>query len=174
MRPRHTENWLMPSFIIIITAHSQHVSPQGLPFTTHRPVLEMRKILSLILLGLLQILPFTLFADENFAMKYRSWVIEMEGQERGPFARLRWFCNDGTVFPQQLYACTDHGGGYPHGELSKKTLELRQQGYLVANVLLNRLGKSHLQHDHHPWYLRTGDVRDLVQDVGIYRKRARS
>jgi len=97
----------------------------------------MRQISSLIFVGLLQILSFTLFAGENPAenMKYRSWVNEMKGQERGPFSRLRWFCNDGSVFPPQPYACKDRGGGYQHGEWSEKTMELRRQGYLVANVL---------------------------------------
>jgi hypothetical protein len=59
----------------------------------------------------------------------------MKGQERGPFARLRWFCNDGTISPPQSYACRGHGGGYQHGQWNEKTLELREQGFLVANIL---------------------------------------
>ena len=97
----------------------------------------MRRFLILILVGLVQIVPVSLSADESLSdiLEYRSWINEMEGLERGPFSRLRWFCNDGTVFPPRPYACGDHGGGYQHGEWSKKTLELREQGYLVANVL---------------------------------------
>ncbi len=97
----------------------------------------MRQFLSLILTGLLQIIPITLFADQtpDDILKYRAWVGEMEERERGPFSRLRWFCNDGTVFPPRSYACGDRGGGYQHGQWSAKTLELRKQGYLVANVL---------------------------------------
>lgn len=67
--------------------------------------------------------------------RYRGWIEEMKGLERGPFSRLRWFCNDGTVFPPRSYACREHGGGHQHGEWSDKTLELRDQGFLVANVL---------------------------------------
>ena len=97
----------------------------------------MRGFLILILVGLIQIVPASLSADEALSdiLEYRSWISEMEDLERGPFSRLRWFCNDGTVFPPKSYACKDHGGGYQHGEWSKKTLELREQGYLVANVL---------------------------------------
>lgn len=97
----------------------------------------MRKTLSLILFGLVLAVPGTLFADAASAdiSKYRGWVSEMKGQERGPFSRLRWFCDDGVVMSPQAYACKDHGGGYQHGEWSEKTRELRQQGYLVANVL---------------------------------------
>lgn len=97
----------------------------------------MRQFLILTLMGLLQVVPITLLADENPTeiLKYRGWINEMEGLERGPFSRLRWFCNDGTVLPPRSYACKDHGGGHQHGEWSEKTLELRGQGYLVANVL---------------------------------------
>ena len=73
-------------------------------------------------------------APENVD-RYRGWIEEMKGLDRGPFSRLRWFCNDGTVFPPRSYACREHGGGHQHGEWSEKTVELRDQGYLVANVL---------------------------------------
>ena len=97
----------------------------------------MRQFLSLVLIGLLQTVPFTIYADESTddISKYRVWVDEMKGLDRGPFSRLRWFCNDGSVMPPRAYACKDHGGGHEHGEWSEKTLELRRQGYLVANVL---------------------------------------
>jgi len=97
----------------------------------------MHRFSGLFVILLALILPAALYADEisTDRSEYRAWIIEMEGLERGPFSRLRWFCNDGTVLPLQSYACNDHGGGYQHGEWSKKTLQLRDQGYLVANVL---------------------------------------
>ena len=97
----------------------------------------MRQYLSLILTGLLQIFPVALFSDDSSGdtLEYREWVDEMKALERGPFSRLRWFCNDGTVLPPKSPACRDHGGGHQHGQWSDKTLELRRRGYLVANVL---------------------------------------
>ncbi len=97
----------------------------------------MRQCLYLILIGFLQIAPVSLSADQgsNDFLQYRSWITEMQGLERGPFSRLRWFCNDGTVLPPKSYACKDHGGGHQHGEWSEKTLKLREQGFLVANIL---------------------------------------
>ena len=101
----------------------------------------MRRCLSPVFLGLLMLISISLFASESAnetpkdVLKYRGWVDEMAGQERGPFSRLRWYCNDGTVLPPKAYACNNHGGGYQHGEWSDKTRELRNQGYLVANVL---------------------------------------
>ena len=90
----------------------------------------MRWFLSLLVMLLAHLLPASVYADEVSAdrSEYRAWIIEMQGLERGPFSRLRWFCTDGTVLPPKSYACKDHGGGYQHGEWSEKTLELAAAG----------------------------------------------
>jgi len=67
--------------------------------------------------------------------EYRQWIEEMKIRERGPFKQLRWFCNDGTIFPPKAYACAKHGGGHQHGDWSDKTRKLRGEGYLIANFL---------------------------------------
>ena len=59
----------------------------------------------------------------------------MKEAPRGPFSRIRWFCADGTVLPPKAYACSPHGGGVQHGEWADRTLKLRADGYLVANLL---------------------------------------
>ncbi len=46
-----------------------------------------------------------------------------------------WFCNDGEVLPPKAYACRPHGGGHQHGQWSEQTLELRDDGYFIANLL---------------------------------------
>jgi hypothetical protein len=94
----------------------------------------MRKIIFLCLLGLLSFHTISSKAasPEADIDEYRGWIEEMKELERGPFLRLRWFCNDGTVFPPQSYACRDHGGGYQHGEWNSNTVKLREQGFLVA------------------------------------------
>ena len=68
------------------------------------------------------------------AQQYRQWVEAMKTSERGPFARLRWFCNDGRVMPPKPYSCGDEGG-HQHGEWSKQTKTLRGEGYKIANLL---------------------------------------
>ena len=100
----------------------------------------MRQLLLLIFVGLLQIAPPVSASESTLAApadvsKYRAWVSEMKTLHRGPFQRLRWFCNDGTVFPPKPYPCKDRGGGHQHGQWSEKTLELREQGYLLATLL---------------------------------------
>ena len=74
-------------------------------------------------------------AGEPAETMYREWIEAMKTSERGPFARIRWFCNDGSVLPPKAYACVEHGGGHQHGEWSDKTKKLRAQGYLVATLL---------------------------------------
>ncbi len=88
-----------------------------------------------LLLILLPLLVSSLDAAATPAPDYREWIQEMKEAPRGPFARLRWFCKDGTVLPPKAYACENHGGGYQHGEWSERTRELRAKGYKVANLL---------------------------------------
>jgi hypothetical protein len=74
-------------------------------------------------------------AAQSDTSTYGEWIVEMKSADRGPFADIRWFCNDGTVLLPKPYACKGHEGGFQHGEWSARTKELRQQGYLVANLL---------------------------------------
>jgi len=69
------------------------------------------------------------------AAALKSSVDRIKLEQRGPFKRIRWFCNDGSILPTGEYVCRDHGGGHQHGEWSEQTLALRNQGYLIANVL---------------------------------------
>lgn len=65
----------------------------------------------------------------------RRWIEEMKTAERGPFSRIRWFCQDGAVLDPVPFACETHGGGAQHGEWTQRTKTLRENGYLVANIL---------------------------------------
>ncbi|MGE0483745.1 MAG: PEP/pyruvate-binding domain-containing protein [Gammaproteobacteria bacterium] len=63
-----------------------------------------------------------------------SRIQAMKDGSRGPFARIRWFCKDGTLLPPTPSACEPYGGGSQHGEWSETTNALRADGYRVANV----------------------------------------
>jgi len=69
------------------------------------------------------------------ADQYRRWIVEMKDSPRGPFAGVKWYCKDGSVFPPREYACAKHGGGVQHGEWSDRTRQMRAQGYKVATLL---------------------------------------
>ncbi len=60
----------------------------------------------------------------------------MKQNPRGPFRRIRWFCEDGAVLPPKAYACAEHGGGRQHGEWSEQTISLHKEGFPVANVMV--------------------------------------
>lgn len=65
----------------------------------------------------------------------RERIAAMKSHPRGPFARIRWFCRDGSVLPPEPFACKPFGGGSQHGEWTDEVKALRSQGYLVANIL---------------------------------------
>ncbi len=65
----------------------------------------------------------------------RAWIGAMKTEARGPFARIRWFCNDGSVLSPKPFACRDHGGGFQHGEWNERAREIRARGFSIANVL---------------------------------------
>jgi len=69
------------------------------------------------------------------AAEMRAWIEAMKTAPRGPFRRIRWFCEDGSVLPPEPYACVPHGGGVQHGEWSDRTLAIRERGYLIATLL---------------------------------------
>lgn len=75
----------------------------------------------------------------------RAWVEEMKRSERGPFARIRWFCKDGTVLPPTPYACKEHGGGSQHGEWTDRVKEMRAEGFYIANILADLDVKAFVQ-----------------------------
>ena len=67
-------------------------------------------------------------------LEARALIQQMKGSERGPFARVRWFCADGSVLPPEPHACAEHGGGYQHGELSQDARRLGELGYHVGTL----------------------------------------
>ena len=87
-------------------------------------------ILLLVLSG-----PCQTAADLPSQETSRQWIEEMKASPRGPFSRIRWFCNDGSVLPPKAYACKDRGGGVQHGEWTDRVKQLRADGYYIANVL---------------------------------------
>ena len=79
--------------------------------------------------------PFQVAADMPPRETLRQWIEEMKTSPKGPFLRIRWFCNDGSILPPKPYACKDHGGGVQHGEWTGRVKQLRADGYYIASVL---------------------------------------
>ena len=61
-------------------------------------------------------------------------VQELRENQRGPYSRIRWFCNDGTVQPPVAYACAERGGGRQHAEYSPARQRLADLGWPVGTI----------------------------------------
>lgn len=84
----------------------------------------------------------------------RQWVEEMKNAPRGPFERLAWFCEDGSIRPARA-GCSGHGGGVQHGLWNAKAKQLRDGGFAIANVFAELSGE--------PFVGRAADLRTLKQ-----------
>lgn len=77
---------------------------------------------------------------------YSQLIEQIKTNPRGPFSRIRWFCNDGSILAPRPYACRDHGGGVQHGEWNDTVKQLRQQNYLIATLLADLDPESFFKH----------------------------
>ena len=73
--------------------------------------------------------------DATAVAEARHLVAAMEANERGPYSRLRWYCNDGTVLPPTAYACREHGSGHQYAEYSPERQRLAELGWPVGTIL---------------------------------------
>ncbi len=63
----------------------------------------------------------------------RDQIEAMKTAPRGPFSRLRHFCNDGSVLPPSE-SCDPRGGGLEYGEWTDEVVALRAGGFEIANI----------------------------------------
>ena len=59
----------------------------------------------------------------------------MKANPRGPYSRVRWYCNDGTSQPPVAFACRERGGGRQHAEYSAQRNRLAVLGWSVGTIL---------------------------------------
>jgi hypothetical protein len=95
----------------------------------------MRSLLNSLLLGVFLTTAPASAADPLAGVDPKVWIAEMKSAPRGPFSRIRWFCQDGTVRAANQ-GCRGHGGGVQHGEWSERTQALRDRGFLIANLMV--------------------------------------
>ena len=109
---------------------------------------------------------------------YSRWIQDMKTESRGPFERIMWFCNDGTVLPPEPYACRPHGGGIQHGQWNERIRTLRKAGHYIGNVLAefkasditqDAMGRQRLHHILLERYLIAVDKGWLFRRASHYR-----
>ena len=97
--------------------------------------MKTKRIAAIVLSSLMLTATFQVAAELPPRETSRQWIEEMKTSPKGPFFRIRWFCNDGSIMPPKPYACKDHGGGVQHGEWTDRVKQLRAGGYYIGNVL---------------------------------------
>ena len=65
----------------------------------------------------------------------RKTLSEFKANPKGPYFRIRWFCNDGTVHPPQGAPCRERGGGKQFAELSPNARNLAAWNIDVGIIL---------------------------------------
>ena len=101
-------------------------APNTGPAETMRPLPALALVVSLAALAPSPMAAGNADADPR--------IQAMKEGARGPFARIRWFCKDGSILEPQPYGCKEHGGGSQHGQWSDTTTRLRDAGFYIANV----------------------------------------
>lgn len=92
---------------------------------------------------------------------------------RGPFFRIQWYCNDGSVHPPAPPPCKPLGGGHQHASLSPEAKRLESLGFDVG-VILAGADKSFLidaaRDNHRLKQLVLERYLEEVDDGWIYRR----
>ena len=65
----------------------------------------------------------------------RNALATMKKNPKGPYQRLRWYCNDGTVQPPAGTPCKERGGGVQHAELTGMAQQLESMHLYLNSVL---------------------------------------
>jgi hypothetical protein len=65
----------------------------------------------------------------------RKTLSEFKANPKGPYFRIRWFCNDGTVHPPQGTPCQSRGGGKQFAELGPNARKLAEWNLDVGIIL---------------------------------------
>jgi len=67
-------------------------------------------------------------------VQLREAIAEQTRNPRGPYLRIRWFCEDGTVLPPDPYACRPHGGGAQHAQVRLEIAAFGELGFHFGTI----------------------------------------
>ncbi len=72
---------------------------------------------------------------EATAAQAKALIARMQSAPRGPYSRIRWYCNDGSVREPTAFACKEFGGGRQHAEYSADRKRLAELGIHVGTIV---------------------------------------
>ncbi len=135
-----------------------------------------------MVLVLFLLLPAVAWADgllppltEAQTARTRKLLAEFKSNPKGPYLRIRWYCNDGSVHPPSPPPCASRGGGRQHAELSPAALVLARWNIDVGTVLAALSFDDFLdaKRDHHRLKQLVLEKYLLEVDDGWIYRRAR-
>lgn len=88
------------------------------------------------------------------AERVRAALERMRRDPRGPYLRVRWFCNDGTVLAPEPGACRNHGGGHQHAVFTDEARALADLGFHVGTILQSMSYEDFVDAEHGHYRLR--------------------
>lgn len=106
------------------------------------------------------------------AAEARRILESFKSNPRGPFYRIRWFCNDGSEHPPSPPPCRDLGGGYQHASLSPETLKLAEWNIDVGTILAGKSFDALLDARRDHWRLKQMVLEHYLEGIDrgwIYR-----
>ena len=103
-------------------------------------------------------------------------LASMKSHPRGPYLRLRWFCNDGTIHLPQGTPCRNRGGGHQHAELSREAERLAELGFHVGAILQSMTFEEFADPESDYLFLKEQVIQDYLFQIdhGWVLRRART
>jgi hypothetical protein len=110
---------------------------------------------------------------EKQVLEARKILAGFKASPKGPFLRIRWFCQDGSILPPAGTPCRERGGGNQHAELTAEAKKLAEWNLHTGTILTGLAFEELLDgaRDHH-WLKELVLEKYLVEvnDGWVYRK----
>ena len=76
------------------------------------------------------------YAQEKSSKEIKSLVTAYKNDIRGPYYRIKWFCNDGSIRDPKDPCPDDIGGGIQHASFKESAINLRESNHLFFGEIL--------------------------------------
>lgn len=112
-----------------------------------------------------------LFIQQSYGQRLSNTTVknlikEYKNDVRGPYHRIKWFCEDGTVREPKDPCPDDIGGGIQHATFKESALSLRRKNHLYfGEILASNEIKPFLDRDENFNRLKQYQVNKYLQSV---------
>lgn len=144
--------------------------PQCSATSDPRPPFTLVRLLTLTLAALL--MAGSVAADWTYRplsaeqiSELRNAIAEMKANPRGPWLRIRWFCNDGSVLPPEPFACRGHGGGHQYAQMRPEIERFADWGFHFGTIYRAMSAEDFLDRANSGYRLQELVLQDYLEGV---------